>query len=97
VISGPVGQGLRTAFYFAAGACVLAAGASRLRGVRYVYDMEAASPSATPALVAAQAEVVDLGAYRQSVHSREVNDPLAVRRARTLWRGVDERRLTEWR
>lgn len=39
LISGSFQSGLREAFYFAAGACVLAAGASWLRGKKYVHGV----------------------------------------------------------
>ena len=43
LIAGPFGKGLHTAFDFAAGCCLVAAGASWLRGGRFVYT-ETATP-----------------------------------------------------
>jgi MFS family permease len=52
LISGPFSTGLREAFTFAAGACVVAAGASWMRGGKYVHgehhDTERSSPTAGP-------------------------------------------------
>jgi hypothetical protein len=48
LISGPFGKGLHTAFDFAAGCCLVAAGASWLRGGRFVYTETAAPRSTEP-------------------------------------------------
>ena len=40
LITGPFSDGLTAAFWFAIVACLIAAGASWLRGGRYVHDME---------------------------------------------------------
>ncbi|MGH9169926.1 MAG: MFS transporter [Acidimicrobiales bacterium] len=56
LISAPFGAGLRTAFDFAAGACVFAAGASWMMGKRYVHQEETEpvefETRVTPAVVA---------------------------------------------
>jgi MFS family permease len=48
LISGPFQDGLHAAFLFAIVACLIAAGASLLRGGRMVHDDEPAEPSAAP-------------------------------------------------
>jgi MFS family permease len=58
LISGPFDHGLREAFDFAAGACLVAAGASWLRGGRYVHqepEGAQAPPGDEPALAATRA------------------------------------------
>jgi MFS family permease len=48
LISGPFQHGLHAAFLFAIVACLIAAGASLLRGGRMVHEDEPAEPAATP-------------------------------------------------
>jgi hypothetical protein len=48
LISGPFQDGLHAAFAFAIVACLIAAGASLLRGGRMVHDDEPAEPAAAP-------------------------------------------------
>src|SRR5436190_5825370 len=48
LISGPFQDGLHAAFLFAIVACLIAAGASLLRGGRMVHDDEPAAPAAAP-------------------------------------------------
>ncbi|MHB1585051.1 MAG: MFS transporter, partial [Acidimicrobiales bacterium] len=59
LISGPFRNGLHTAFDFSIVACLVAAGASWLRGGRYVYRPAEATPAAVPSAAAGGAVPVD--------------------------------------